>query len=741
MSTAVVGSSVSRKDGVLKVTGQACYAADHPFEHVAHAVAICSTIGNGRVTRIDSFAAESAPGFLAIIHHGNAPRLFRPVNNFESASKPGEDRVVFQDDRVHYAGQYIAVVVAETLQQAQRAAELVQVIYEAWPPVIDTDNAMDTVYDPAEFFGEKLASRRGDPEAAFQQAEVTHEADYFTPIEHHNPMEPSASIAHWDGDELTLYETTQWVVGARNTVAETLGMPEEKVHIISPFIGGGFGCKGFIWPHSVMSAIAAKKVGRPVKLNLTRTQMFSGCGHRSETRQKVSLGASRDGKLSAIKHETLVQTSTMDEFVEACGTTTRFLYSCPNVVIAHHAVRVNIATPTPMRAPGETPGLFALESALDELAYKLNMDPVQLRLINHADKNEHTNLPWSSKYLKECYQVAGEAFGWAKRDPRPGSMRDGTYLVGWGMASATYPGIRSPGAAKVCILQDGSAMVSSATQDMGGGTYTTMTQIVSDVTGIPVHRIHPELGDSHMPPAPVSGGSMTTASVLPAVKQAAENALKNLVRAAFADEQSPLHGKGEDAVTAANGYVFLKGSAPESGVTYSQVLAANNQAAVEGEGYLAPGEERGRYAFQSWGAQFVEVKVDPGIAKLTVSRVVSAFDVGRVINQKTVRSQAYSGIIMGIGMALMEHTVYDRRDGSIITSNLADYAVPVNADVHDIDIHFIDRPDPYIDPVGIGARGVGEIPITGVAPAIANAIYHATGKRIRELPITPDKLL
>jgi xanthine dehydrogenase YagR molybdenum-binding subunit len=741
MSTTVVGSSVSRKDGALKVTGQARYAADHPLEHVAHAVAICCTIGNGRVSRIDSSAAESAPGFLAIIHHGNAPKLFRPVNNFESASKPGEDRVVFADDRVHYAGQYIAVVVAETLQQAQRAAELVKITYETRPPAIDTDQAMDTLYDPSEFFGEKLAATRGDPESALQKAEVTHEADYVTPIEHHNPMEPSASIAHWDGDELTLYETTQWVVGARNTVAETLGMPEEKVHIISPFIGGGFGCKGFIWPHSVMSAIAAKKVGRPVKLNLTRKQMFSGCGHRSETRQKVSLGASRDGKLSAIKHETLVQTSTMDEFVEACGTTTRFLYSCPNVVIAHHAVRVNIATPTPMRAPGESPGLFALESALDELAYKLNMDPVQLRLINHADKNEHTNLPWSSKYLKECYQVAGEAFGWSKRDPKPGSMRDGNYLVGWGMATATYPGIRSPGAAKVRILQDGSAIVSSATQDMGGGTYTTMTQVVADVTGIPVNRIHPELGDSHMPPAPVSGGSMTTASVLPAVKQAAENALKNLVRAALADARSPLHGKEEDAVTAAHGYVFLKGSAPESGVPYSQVFAANNQAAVEGEGFLAPGEERGRYAFQSWGAQFVEVKVDPDIAKVTVSRVVSAFDVGRVINQKTVRSQAYSGIIMGIGMALMEHTAYDHRDGGIITSNLADYAVPVNADVHAIDIHFIDKPDPYIDPVGIGARGAGEITITGVAPAIANALYHATGKRLRELPITPDKLL
>ncbi|HKR96601.1 MAG TPA: xanthine dehydrogenase family protein molybdopterin-binding subunit, partial [Candidatus Angelobacter sp.] len=438
------------------VTGQARYAADHPITNVAHAVAICSTVASGRVTGIDSSAAEKALGFLAILHHGNAPKLFRPVNNFMTASKPGEIRVVFEDDKVHYVGQYLAVVVAETLQQAQHAASLVKISYEAASPVIETEQAMSTRYDPSEFFGEKLKAQRGDPAGQFASAAVKHEAEYFTPTEHHNPMEPSASMAVWDGDEATLIETTQWVVGARNTVAETLGIPEEKVHVISPFIGGGFGCKGFAWPHSVLSAIAAKKAGRPVKLNLTRKQMFSACGHRSETRQKIKLGAAKDGKLTSVQHETMVQTSTVDEFVEACGTTSRFLYSCPNMSIAHHAVRVNIATPTPMRAPGENPGLFAMESAMDELAYKLNIDPVQLRIINHADKNEHTNQPWSSKYLKECYQIAGEKFGWAKRDPKPQSMRDGKLLMGWGMATATYPGMRSPGAAKVRILQDGT---------------------------------------------------------------------------------------------------------------------------------------------------------------------------------------------------------------------------------------------------------------------------------------------
>jgi xanthine dehydrogenase YagR molybdenum-binding subunit len=738
--SASVGSSINRKDGHLKVTGQARYAAEHPLKNVAHAVAICSTIGKGRITNIDSAEAEKAPGFLAIIHHGNAPKLFRPVNNFMTASKPGEIRVVFEDDKVHYGGQYIAVLVADTLQQAEHAANLVKITYETETPRVDTEQAISNGYEPEQSFGEKLKAQRGDPGPALQSAAVKFEADYLTPNEHHNPMEPSASMAAWSGDDLTLYETTQWVVGARNTVAETLGISEERVHIISPFIGGGFGCKGFIWPHSVMSAICAKKIGRPVKVNLTRKQMFSGVGHRSETRQKIKLGATKDGKLNAIQHDTLVQTSTVDEFIESCGNISRFLYSTPNMSISHRAVRVNIATPTPMRAPGENPGMFAMESAMDELAYKLNMDPVQLRIVNHSDKNEHTGQPWSSKYLKECYQLAGDKFGWAKRDPKPQSMRDGKYLIGWGMATATYPGMRSPGAAKVRILQDGSAQVSSATQDMGGGTYTTMTQVVADVTGIPVDKIRPELGDSRMPPAPVSGGSMTTASVLPAVQQAAKEALKKIVQAAIADEKSPLHGKKEDEVEAGNGRVYLKGSAPESGMTYTQVLSAKNQAAVEGESFMQPGKEREQYAFQSWGAQFIEVKVDAEIAKVTVSRVVSAFDIGKVINRKTAESQAYSGIIMGTGMALMEHTVYDNRDGGIINSNLADYAVPVNADIHSIDVHFIDKPDPYIDPF-IGARGVGEITATGVAPAIANAIYHATGKRIRELPITPDKIL
>lgn len=737
-----VGAPTRRHDGHLKVTGAATYAMDHIIQGLVHAVAVQSTVANGRIVRVDSSAAQQVQGFLDIIHHENAPRLFRPTNSLQSATKPGEIRTVFEDDRIYYAGQYVAVVVAETLEQACHAASLVRVVYEVQAPVIDTSQqAMHTLYDPVQGMYDKLSTRRGNPDVAYESAPCKHEATYFTPGEHHNPIEPSGSIAEWHGDHLTLYETTQWVLGARNTVAEILGIPAEKIRIISPFIGGAFGCKGFIWPHSVLAAIAAERTGRPVKLNLARKQMFSSCGRRAETIQEVALGATPDGKLACLKHKTLTQTSVVDEFIENCGGIVRFLYSVPNLSMSHHAVRVNIVTPTVMRAPGVAPGSFALESALDELAWKLGIDPVQLRLINHADTNEHTGQPWSSKRLKECYEIAARHFGWDLRVPRPRAMREGNLLVGWGMASAVYAGQRNPGAARVRICQDGTARVVSATQEMGGGTYTTMAQVVAEVTGISMERIEVGLGDSQMPPAPVSGGSMTTASVLPAVKEAAQAALRKLVQLAIFDDKLPFVGRSETEIVAENGYISLKDSGYSFRISYSEVLASRKQAAVEGDSFVAPGEERQKYSFQSFGAQFVEVTIDPLIARLRVSRVVSVFDVGRIINPTAARSQAYSGIIMGIGMALMENTVYDDRDGSIVNSNLADYAVPVHADVPNIEVHFVDQPDPHMDQQGLGARGIGEVTMAGVAGAIANAVYHASGIRVRDLPITPEKIL
>jgi xanthine dehydrogenase YagR molybdenum-binding subunit len=537
---------------------------------------------------------------------------------------------------------------------------------------------------------------------------------------------------------LTVYDATQWVVGTRNVVADTLGIPRANVHIISSFVGGGFGCKGFVWPHSILAAIAAKQIGRPVKVALTRQQMFTSVGHRGATEQKVALGADVSGKLLAISHENLTHASMVDDYIERSGVATSFLYECPNVAVTNRGSRVNIATPTPMRAPGESPGLFAIESALDELAWQLKMDPGALRLKNDAESDPDKNLPFSGKHLRECYQLGMERFGWKQRDPAPRAHRDGRFLVGWGMATATYPAVRSPGAALVRILTDGTAVVASATQDIGTGTYTTMTQVAAETLGLPPQKVRAELGDSTMPPAPVSGGSMTTASVTPAVKAAAENAILKLKQAAIADTNSPLHGKAEDDIVAQDGTLVAK-SGTARGISFADVLRSRKLAQVQGEANVAPGEEMKKYSFHSFGAQFSEVRVDSDTGEVRVPRHLAVFDIGRVINPKTARSQALSGITWGIGMALLEHTVYDHRHGRVITNNLADYAVPVNADIRNIDALFVDHPDLVSN--SVGGRGMGEIGITGVAPAVANAIYHATGIRVRDLPITPDKLL
>jgi xanthine dehydrogenase YagR molybdenum-binding subunit len=733
MST-VIGQPIDRVDGRQKITGAAKYAADYPGKQMAYGLPLQSTIAKGRVLKIDTAAASKAPGVLAIITRENAPKLHKPINDFGSATKLGEARQLFEDDRIYYAGQYIGLLVADSLERAITAAALVKVDVEEESPTLDIDAGEK--FKPGDDFA-KTSYKRGDPAEAMQSASHKVNETYTTPVEHHNPMEPSASTAVWEGDKLTLYDATQWVAGTRNVVADTLGISREKVHIISSFVGGGFGCKGFVWPHVICAAIAAKQVGRPVKVALTRQQMFTSVGHRGATQQKMGLGADSSGKLVAIRHENVTHASFVDDFIERCGVITGFLYDCPNVSIANIGSRVNIATPTPMRAPGETPGLFALESALDELAWQLNMDPVELRLKNYAETDAEKGLPYSSKHLRECYEVGMDRFGWKKRHGAPGSHRDGRYLVGWGMATATYPGYRSPGAARVQILADDTAVVSSATQDIGTGTYTTMTQVAAETLGIPPHRIRAELGDSSLPPAPVSGGSMTTASVTPAVKAAAEEVLSKLRRCAAEDANSPLHALSEDKIVALDGRLSAKDD-PSRSVSYGEVLRSRKMTAIEAEAKVAPGDELKKYSFHSFGAQFSEVRVDADTGEVRVARHVAVFDIGRVINPKTARSQALSGITMGVGMALLEHTVYDQGHGRVVTNNLADYPVPVNADILDIDAMFLDYPDLTMNPVG--ARGVGEIGITGVAPAIANAIYHATGIRVRDLPITPDKL-
>jgi len=728
-----VGRPVDRVDGKRKVTGSAPYAAELRHDRLAYAFLVRSTIARGRILAIDAEAARRAPGFLAILTHENTPKHKKPASG-----DPGEDRMPLADDVVHYAGQNVAVVVAETLEQARYAAAQVEVRYREETPVL-TLSGTETVA-PERWFTHALQVRRGDVDAALRAPGVIKvEATYTTPVETHNPMEPGATVARWEGDRLTVADSTQAVVDTRDFLAEVFGLPKENVRVLCPFTGGGFGCKGTQWPHTLLAALAARVTGRPVQLNLTREQMFTAMGHRPPTVQAMALAARPDGTLTALRHDTLHATSTTTDFIEPCGlTTSQILYACPNVAVPHRIARLNVAPPTFMRAPGECTGLFALESALDELADALGMDPIALRLKNDAERDPAEGKPWSGKHLQECYARGAERFGWSRRDPAPRSMRDGDRLVGWGMATASYPGYRTASSARVRLTDDGRALVEAATQDLGTGSYTVFTQVAADALGLPVERVTCELGDTALPEAPGSGGSVTVASVSEAILGAVAALKSKLAALAAADQESPLAGLKAEQVALSGGRLIAAGD-PSRGVAYTDLLRRARQPALAAEARVEPDSRRDAYVIQSWGAQFCEVKIDPLLPRVEVTRWVSALDVGRVLNPKTSRSQVIGGVTMGIGMALLEHTVYDPQTGRPVTANFADYAIPVNADVPEIEVELLDHPDPVINT--LGCRGIGEIGITGVAAAIANAVYHATGRRVRDLPITLDKLL
>jgi xanthine dehydrogenase YagR molybdenum-binding subunit len=735
-----VGAPLDRVDGYLKVTGGAPYAAEHPIERLAHAVLVQSTIARGRIARLDSAAAEAAPGVLAVISHLNAPKL-EPMKSFLTGEGVAiQTAPVLQDDVIHYAGQHLAVVVAETLEQAQHAAQLVRIGYEEQPPRTELRDQLDAAYLPRPFFGGTPPEHtRGDPTRGLAEAEVRVEATYTTPIEHHNPLEPHALIAVWGADgSLTVYEATQGVFGVQQGLAEVFGLPRDKVRVISPFLGGGFGTKGTYWPHTSLAALAAQRVSRPVKLVLTRAQMYTSTGYRSATLQELKLGARRDGTLTAIVHHSTSIGSEVGEFPETAGEITKTLYACPNLETKLSLVPLNLGVPTAMRAPGEASGSFALESALDELAYELGIDPLELRLRNYAEVSPESGKPWSSKALRACYGEAAERFGWARRNPEPGSMRDGRWLVGYGMATAAYPTVGFPAQAKATIRADGSALVQSATADLGTGQYTVMTQVAADALGLPPERITFELGDTRLPFAFVAGGSSGVRSVGPAVKLAAEAARARVVELALRDEDSPLAGYGSEAVGAEEGELFLQHD-PARRESYAAILARHRLAEVSGDGGVDWAEVTQRFAVSSFGAQFVEVRVDPDFGLVRVARALGAFGIGRVINPKTARSQAIGGIVWGIGMALLERTAVHPALGKIVSPNLSGYLLPVHADVPAVDAFFVDEHDPHVN--SLGAKGVGEIGIVGVAAAIANAVFHATGRRVRDLPITPERLL
>jgi xanthine dehydrogenase YagR molybdenum-binding subunit len=569
------------------------------------------------------------------------------------------------------------------------------------------------------------------------QAEVKIEATYTTPMQTHNPMEPHATIAQWAGSKLTLHDATQYVSGVRRTVAKTLGIAEDDVHVISPFVGGGFGCKGSVWSHVVLAAMAARKVRRPVKLVLARPQMFGPVGGRPQTEQHIVLGARRDGTLTLVRHDVISHTSQIEDFVEPSAIVTRMLYACPNAVTTHRLTKLDVGVPTFQRAPGEATGNFALEAALDELAYALAIDPLELRLRNYAETEPESGKPWSSKHLRECYRDAAARFGWERRNAAPRSVREGRELVGWGMATATYPAQRMAAKAAATLFPDGIAVVQSGSQDIGTGTYTVMTQIAAESIGIPVGKVRFELGDTALPEAPVSGGSMTSASVGPAVQAACLALRDKLVAHAAADQRSTVRGVPAERLTIANGWITVRDDASRRDAVAAVI--GRHGAPIEARGEAKPGDEAKTYAAHSFGAVFTEVRVDPDLGRIRVPRVVATYDVGQLLNAKTARSQLQGGIVWGVSFALFEHSILDPRSGRFVNANLAEYHVPVNADIGEIDVNFIDAPDLNFNPLGV--RGIGEIGITGVAGALCNAVYHATGKRIRDLPITLDRLL
>jgi xanthine dehydrogenase YagR molybdenum-binding subunit len=733
----VIGRPLDRVDGRLKVTGGARFAAEFKEPALAYAVMVQSTVPRGRVSRIDRSAAERTPGVLAVLTHENAPQL--PEKGRAAIHPPaGRALSLLQEDAVHYNGQPIAVVVADSFERAVDAAALLRVTYEQQPPpMLDFDAAKPAQYPPKSLISGSVDKSWGDFQAGSDAAEVRIDAVYTTPMEHHNPMEPHATVARWDGEHLTLYDATQYISGVKETVAKTLGISPDNIHVINPFVGGGFGCKGSVWSHVVLCAMAAKRIGRPVQLVLARPQMFGPVGGRPMTEQHIVLAARRDGRLTALRHEVLSHTSEFEDFTEPCTQPTRALYACPNAVTTQRLVRLNVGTPTFQRAPGEATGTFAIETAMDELAYALAMDPLALRLVNYADTEPSSGKPWSSKRLRECYRAAAERFGWSRRTPAPLSMRDGDELVGWGMATATYPAHRMPASASARVLADGTAIVQSGTQDIGTGTYTVMTQVAAETLGIPVAKVRFELGDSAMPRAPVSGGSMTAASVAPAVQNACRALRARLTALASDDPASPLAGVDAQRIAIDDGVVFVRDD--RSRHEPLAALVARQGAPIEASGDAKPGDEEKRYASRSWGAVFAEVRVDGQLGVIRVPRVVATYSVGRLLNAKTARSQLQGGIVWGVSLALFEHSLLDRRWGRFVNGNLADYHVPVNADIGAIDVTFVEENDIVFNPVGV--RGIGEIGITGVAGALSNAVYHATGKRVRDLPITLDKLL
>jgi xanthine dehydrogenase YagR molybdenum-binding subunit len=737
-----------RYAGPAKVTGKAKYAGEFssPFrkDEMLYARIVQSTIPCGTIVSIDSTGAEHAPGVVAVLTPFNAPKL-----NATNPEPPARRTLsVLGDAEVHYSGQPIALVVATSLEQARYGASLLRVKYKEKPAKLELPaelakkNRLTEARWPKNPGKEPVGNRRGDVNAGFAKATATVDQTYVTPIQVHNPMEPHATIAWWEGEKLNIYDATQYISGVKQSIARALNIPLDNVRVQCPYTGGGFGCKGSMWSHVPLAATAAKMVGKPVKLVLGRTQMFGPVGYRPTTVNRIKLGATSDGKLTAIQQDVVMNASVMEDFTEHSASPAKMLYASDNNAVSEKMIDTNLGVATFMRAPGEAPGTAVLEIALDELAEKLNMDPLQLRLANYAEKDPSHDRPWTDKHLRDAYQQAADRFSWSKRNPKPGQMIEGANLIGYGMATATYPANRSAAQAVVRILAGGKVFAASGSQDLGTGMYTMIGQTAADTLGLDISKdptlVQVALGDSTLPKAPVSGGSQSTASVTPAVQAAAQQAMLKLSVLAVNDAQSPLHGLQTTDLGAKDGRLFNQAK-PSQSDSFANIIERNGNKPVEALGSAEPSENKGAYTSNSWGAVFAEVAVDRYTHMVKVRRVVGTYDIGTLMNRMTGLNQLVGGIVWGVSFALHEEAHIDPVYGRTVNENLAEYHVPVNADIGHIDVTCLDIPDTKFSP--LGARGIGEIGITGSAAAVANAIYNATGKRIREYPITPDKIM
>jgi len=743
-TTSPIGRKTPRIDGPLKVSGVARYASDFHFPGMLYAVPVEATIANGKIQRLDKAAAEKMPGVRAIFHRENIGKIFRSVQGQGFEGIIDERRPPFEDEVIRYYGQYVALAVADTFESAKAAADAVRVTYVKEKPNVDPDLQADDEPDvvATSFFPVKrVQSERGDAESAFASAPVKLDQTYVTPTETHNPIELQATTAIWDGSLLTIYEESQGIFNLQGLLAQMFGLPKENVRVITKFVGSGFGSKLWPWTHCPLAVAAARQLGKPVKLVISRKMMFESVGHRPRTQQRVRLGATADGKLVSLQHDYVNHHAILDNYLEDCGEATPFHYSVPNLRVKFGRARRNVGSPTAMRGPGAVPGLYATESAMNELADQLKIDPVRLRVLNEPKIDESLGIPFSSRHFLECLDLGVDKFGWSKRTPQVGSMKGDGLILGWGMAGCAWIAARFPADAAVQLRDDGTTYVACGTQDIGTGTYTILAQLAAEKTGVPLEKVEVALGDTSLPAGPISGGSMVTGSVVPAVFAAADNAIASLLTTATTTPGSPFEKRKPRELSFEGGRVFVKADGPAKGVSFADLLRRASLRLVTGSGKSEAtfGNPQPKFSTHSFGCHFVEVTWQPEIARLRVSRVVTVIDAGRIINPLAGRNQIEGAVVMGIGMALFEETSYDPQNGAPINSNLADYMMTVNADVPPIDVHFLDFPDKEINE--LGARGIGEIGLAGIAAAITAAVHHATGVRVRELPIKIEHLL